>query len=96
MASAIDSNMVIRKTADLLESDVHGEIVALNVDKGQCYGLNEVGSRVWRLLDRPMTLQEICSNLQSEYEVDPEMCREEVSRLLGELQSEGLVEVQQA
>jgi hypothetical protein len=85
---------VFRKSAELLESDVDDEIVALDVNKGQCYGLNAVGSRVWKLLDAPMSLREICSSLQDEYEVTPEVCEAEVGRLLADLQSEGLVEVQ--
>ena len=85
---------VFRKSAELLESDVDDEIVALDVNKGQCYGLNLVGSRVWRLLETPTSLQDICSTLQEEYEVESEVCRGEVERLLADLQSEGLVEVQ--
>jgi len=94
MATNFSPETVFRKNADLLESDVDEEIVALDVDRGTCYGLNSVGSRVWRMLDAPMSLQEICSTLQSEYEVEPDLCRDEVGRLLADLQSEGLVEVQ--
>jgi len=92
MASKLSEDTIFRKTADLLESDVDEEVVALDVNKGQCYGLNSVGSRVWRLLDNPTSLGEICSTLQDEYEVEPGVCRDEVSRLLDQLQSEGLVE----
>jgi hypothetical protein len=94
MASRFSVETIFRKTADLLESDVDEEVVALDVNKGQCYGLNAVGSRVWRLLDTPMSLREICSTLQNEYDVEPEVCRDEVSRLLADLQTEGLIEVQ--
>jgi hypothetical protein len=94
MASKFSGETMFRKTADLLESEVDEEVVALDVEKGQCYGLNAVGTRVWRMLDTPMSLQEICSALQGEYEVEPELCRDEVGRLLADLQSEGLVEVQ--
>jgi hypothetical protein len=94
MATKFSPETVFRKTAELLESDVGEEIVALDVNQGQCYGLNAVGSRVWRLLDTPMSIQDICGTLRDEYEVEPEVCHEEVSRLLADLQSEGLVEVQ--
>lgn len=94
MATEFSQGTVFRKVGELLESDVDEEIVALDVDRGQCYGLNAVGSRVWRLLDSPMSLGDICSALQDEYEVEPEVCEEEVTRLLSELRSEGLVEVQ--
>ena len=94
MATKFSPETVFRKTADLLESDVDEEIVALDVEKGQCYGLNAVGTRVWKLLDSPMSIQQLCSPLQGEYDVAPEVCQAEVSRLLADLQSEGLVQVQ--
>jgi hypothetical protein len=91
MMSGFSPDTMFRKNAELLESNIDDEIVALNVEKGQCYGLNAVGSRVWRLLDTPLSLGEICSTLQSEYQVEPEACLDEVSRLLADLQSEGLI-----
>lgn len=94
MTAKFNAKTVFRKSADLLESDVDDEIVALDVEKGQCYGLNAVGSRVWKLLDTPMSIQAICRSLQDEYDVAPDICEAEVSRLLGDLQSEGLVQVQ--
>jgi hypothetical protein len=94
MAIEFSRDTVFRKVGELLESDVDEEIVALDVSKGQCYGLNAVGSRVWRLLDSPTSLGDICSALQQEYEVEPETCKDEVTRLLTELRFEGLIEIQ--
>lgn len=94
MATKFSAETVFRKSTELLESDVDEEIVALDVEKGQCYGLNAVGSRVWKLLDSPMSIQQICSSLQEEYDVAQDICQAEVSRLLADLQSEGLVQVQ--
>ena len=50
----LNENTRMIRCQDLLEADVNGEIVALHIEKGQCYGLNEVGSRVWALLAEPM------------------------------------------
>ena len=94
MAPKFNPTTVFRKNAELLESDVDEEVVALDVNRGQCYGLNAVGSRVWRLLDTPRSLEDICSLLQEEYEVEPEACQAEVARLMEDLQSEGLVEIE--
>ena len=53
---------------DLLEADVNGEIVALHVEKGQCYGMNGVASRVWELLAEPMARGELCAKLTAEFD----------------------------
>ncbi len=76
---------------DMLEAEVNEEIVALDVARGQCFGMNEVASEVWRMLAQPKSLDEICAALCANYEVDASTCRSEVQSLLSELQEEGLV-----
>ena len=76
---------------ELLEADVNGEIVALHIEKGQCYGLNAVASRIWAMLAEPTTLDDICKSLVEEYDVDPATCRTDVDALLHDLRSEGLI-----
>lgn len=76
---------------DLLEADVNGEIVALHVDKGQCYGMNAVASRVWALLAEPTSPEQICARLTEEFDVDAATCRAEVDALLADMDSEGLI-----
>jgi hypothetical protein len=76
---------------ELLEADVNGEIVALHIDKGQCYGMNNVASRIWQLLAEPTSAEQICATLAKEYEVEPAACRADVDALLADLKSEGLI-----
>lgn len=86
-----DESPRIIRCDDLLEADVNGEIVALHIDKGQCYGMNNVASRIWALLAEPRTPEEICERLVEEYEVDPATCRADVEALLADLKAEGLI-----
>jgi hypothetical protein len=76
---------------DLLEADVNGEIVALHIEKGQCYGMNSVASRIWELLKEPISPAQICARLNDEFEVDPETCRTDVAAVLRDFEAEGLV-----
>lgn len=86
-----DESPRIIRCDDLLEADVNGEIVALHIDKGQCYGMNNVASRIWQLLAEPTSAEQICATLAEEYEVDPATCRAEVDALLADLKAEGLI-----
>jgi hypothetical protein len=76
---------------DLLEADINGEIVALHIDNGQCYGMNAVAARVWALLAEPTSPGDICAKLGQEFEVDPDTCRLEVQALLAQFKAEGLI-----
>lgn len=81
----------IVRCEEMLEADLNGEIVALHIERGQCYGLNAVAADIWRMLAEPISLDQICTRLTEDYEIDSPTCREEVLRLVSELEKEGLV-----
>ncbi len=81
----------IVRCEEMLEADLNGEIVALHIERGQCYGLNAVAADIWRMLAEPISIDEICTRLTEEYEIDSPTCREEVLRLVSQLEDEGLV-----
>ena len=83
----------IVRTSRLLESEVDGELVALDIENGQCYGLNGAGTRIWQLLGTETTPARICDALTGEYDVDRATCEADVRQVLGSLKDEGLVEV---
>ena len=68
------------------------DIVALHVERGQCYGMEKVTVAVWKLLAEPASLDEICERLIAVYEVDPKVCRADVEKLIGQFRTEGLIE----
>lgn len=82
------------RSPDAIFSEVEGEFVALNIEKGQCYGMDSIASKVWSLIDVPRSIEEICAALESLYDVDPATCRADVESLLNSLSREGLVGVQ--
>ena len=81
----------IVRCEELLEADLNGEIVALHIERGQCYGLNAVAADIWRMLAEPISLDEICTRLVQEYDIDSPTCRDEVVKLIAQLKDEGLV-----
>jgi hypothetical protein len=84
------TTMVVRSDC-LIEAEIENEIVALSIEKGTCYGLNLVGSRIWRLLGDPIRIIDICEKLLAEYKVEPSTCKSQVLDLLEELRAEGLI-----
>ncbi|MBI3676004.1 MAG: PqqD family protein [Proteobacteria bacterium] len=91
--SPLSSDFRVVRGKGLIEAEVDGELVALHIDKGVCYGLNKVGSRVWQLIETPAKIGDVCAALTSEFDVDAATCEREVLDLLEELRAEGLIEV---
>ena len=76
-----------------VSTEVEEESVILNFDDGVYYGLDQVGGRVWQLLQDPVTPIEIRDRIVAEYEVESERCEADLRELLGELHAAGLIEV---
>jgi len=82
------------RSPDAIFSEIEGEFVALNINEGQCYGMDSIASKVWSLIEEPRSIEDICTTLESIYDVDPATCQSDVESLLSSLSKEGLVGVQ--
>jgi hypothetical protein len=85
--------LIVSRRAELIETEVDGELVALHVDNGTCYGFNGTATRIWGLIERPRRLSELRDELVREFDVDPELCERQLGELLKELEVDGLVEL---
>ena len=90
---ALDDTTVLARADGLLESEIDGEAVMMSIDKGEYYGLDAVGTEIWRLLVEPRSFGEICSELLERYEVQPERCRADVGRFLAGLIRDGTLRI---
>ena len=91
MRGALSPLTLISRSSGFVQSAIDGEIVALNIETGTCYGLNSVGSRIWSLLEKPISVSSICATLMAEYQVEPEVCERDVVDLIEHLLDEGLI-----
>jgi len=76
-----------------LSCELDGETVILQVFNGRYYGLNAVGSSVWKLIQKPQTYEAIVTQVRKEYAVDNATCEADVRRLIDEMVRAGLVVV---
>ena len=84
---------MIARAPGLLEAEVDGELVALHVERGTCYGFNRTATRIWALLEAPRTRAELRDALMREFAVDSATCDRELGELLDELARDGLIEL---
>ena len=90
---SLSSASVVARSNGFIEAAIDNEVVALNIEQGSCYGLNQVGSRIWGLLEKPVCIGDLCATLVTEYKVDTNVCKQQVLDLLEELHDEGMIEV---
>ena len=53
------TNLVVVAAEDQISRDLDGEAVILNMKSGVYCGLNEVGARIWQLIQKPMSVTHI-------------------------------------
>jgi hypothetical protein len=93
MNDPITELSIVRKSVDHVSCKLSGETVMLQMRSGIYYAADEIGSRIWSLLDEPRTVGEIQKAILAEYCVDPERCGHDLMQFVEKLESAGLIEV---
>jgi len=78
---------------DVVSRDLEGEAVILNLETGTYFGLNEVGTRIWTLIQEHESLNRVFEAIRHEYEVSPEALEGDLLRIIDELRTKGLISV---
>lgn len=81
---------VIRRRPGVVEAPFDEVLVVLNEDLAYL-GIDEVGQRVWQLLEVPRTLDSVVDTLLEEYDVERGDCARDVSAFLDALEEHKLV-----
>ena len=89
----IPQTSYIVASKDLLSSRLGDEIVILSVNGGKYYGLNPLAAFVWNFLSDPVQFDTLKSAVLSEYEVAEDQCIKDLTKLINDLQNEGLVSI---
>jgi hypothetical protein len=82
---------MLRLSPDVVFRDLEGEAVILDLSSGRYFGLNAVGTRIWTLLDAGTPVDRIVETIGAEYAADAGQIRRDVTALIDELASRGLV-----
>lgn len=93
MTVRVSDQATVVAAGDVLASEFGDELIILNLRDGVYYGLEDVGARIWQLLQRPISVAALRDALVTEFEVDPTRCEQDVLTLLADLAGKGLVEI---
>src|ERR1700756_2834749 len=69
------------------------ESVLLNIETERYFGLDETGTRMWQLVTAAPQIEVAYRQLLDEYDVEPELLRENLTDFLGRLGENGLLQV---
>ena len=95
MSSSLSRQSVVVASKDYLSCQLGGETALLHLKTGVHYGLDDVGARIWNLIQEPRRIEEVRDALSQEYQVETGICERDVIALLERLLEEGLVELKE-
>ena len=82
---------MLKVNPDVLWYDLEGELVLLNIATGRYLGLDAIGGVIFRALASSQGVPEVVDSLTRRYEVEADVARTEVERLIGELKAARVV-----
>ena len=81
-----------RPSKDLVLQRVDDGIILVQLGSDRIYALNTTGARVWELVAKGCTPDEIKRRLASEFRVAPTRLNRDLAKILASLEAQGLVE----
>ncbi len=76
---------------EVLSQEVNGETVLLDLKGESYFGLNQVGTRVWTLLETDHSVADLVDKLYHEYDTTKTELETDVLDLLNSLHEAGLI-----
>jgi hypothetical protein len=78
-------------SADLLSTEIDGEIVMMDMEAGRYLYLDRIGSVIWTELAQPRTVADLCQSLAGRYAAPLEEIERDVLDLLEQMQRNDLI-----
>jgi coenzyme PQQ synthesis protein D (PqqD) len=88
---AIHGATVISRSPSVLTAEVDGEVVMMSIEQGRYFGLDDIGSDVWKRLDQPCSFATLIDRLVADYDADRATIAADVEALLGRMAAQDVV-----
>ena len=92
MNKNISLNSQIQISKDAVSRNLQGEMVILNLQTNVYCGLDQIGARIWQLINEHKSLKKVLDKLVEEYEVTEEEGTKDLLNFISLLQEKELIE----
>jgi hypothetical protein len=87
----IGDTTIISRSPSVLISEVDGDIVVLSIERGRYFGLDYIGSDIWKRIEPPCSFATLIDRLAADYEADRATIVSDVQSLLGHMAKHDVV-----
>jgi len=90
---AIKTNESVVRTEGLMTAQVDQGLVILNLQENNYVFLDNIGKRIWELIESPISVDTLCHRLEAEYRGDREQIIADLQDFLSKLERDDLVNI---
>jgi len=91
--TSIELQSTVQRNPDMIFTDFGSEMVMLSMEDSHYYGINEVGVRVWELMEARISVASIVDAICDEFDVGTEQCQGDVLGFISQLLQKNMVAV---
>ncbi|MEN8213590.1 MAG: PqqD family protein [Pseudomonadota bacterium] len=91
----MNMNQRVTLSSEVLSQEVSGETVLLDMQSESYFGLDEVGTRIWQLLQEKEDLQAVFDAMLVEYDVETDRLERDLEELIARLEEAGLLSLRE-
>ena len=83
----------VKVLPEVLSREVSGETVLLDLNSEIYFGLDDIGTRIWQLIQEHSDLDKVYDIMLEEYAVNAEQLEKDLNELTEKLAEAGLIEI---
>ncbi|HAE51396.1 MAG: PqqD family protein [Tistrella sp.] len=89
----IELSSVVSANPDLLATETDGELIMMDMEQGRYFNLNRISAEIWRELERPRNVTDLCRSLGERYDASAAEIERDVLDLLGQMEDQKLIRI---
>jgi len=83
--------LLLQRKQDKISTELDNETVILDMESGVYSGLDNVGTSIWKLLEKEISFSDLIQTLMEEYDVKKDVCKKDTLLFLNELNTSKLI-----
>ena len=87
----IGATTLISRSPSVLTAEVDGEIVMMSIEQGRYFGLDDIGSDIWKRIEPPCSFAALVDGLAADYQADRATIAADVQALLDRMADQDVV-----
>ena len=81
----------ISRNSTVLTAQVDTEIVMMSIEQGRYFGLDNIGSDIWKRIDPPCSFGDLVDGLAADYNADRAIIASDVRQLLDQMLKQNVI-----